>query len=279
MTTTLRPSEPLQQSADGGRSRTYDICVNSRRVGSVHVATDPAFGAASGLIERLRVEEPDRGRGRGTVAALASEEVLRSWGCGEVQVSVPADAEAALRLARSLGYTERSRNMAKELPAAPPELPEGFAYRPVTESEFEEWSAASRAAFAQSWIDRGVPEEQALAKAEDGRRRFLPQGLATPGVTVVVGLRDGRVVGHLWVGRMECDQGAGTAFVFEVEVVEGERGKGYGRALMLLAERIALDAGERLVELHVFANNIPAIRLYESLGYRATCINSAKPLL
>ncbi|MFE0702610.1 GNAT family N-acetyltransferase [Streptomyces sp. NPDC058872] len=279
MTTTLRPSEPLQQSADGGRSRTYDICVNSRRVGSVHVATDPAFGAASGLIERLRVEEPDRGRGRGTVAALASEEVLRSWGCGEVQVSVPADAEAALRLARSLGYTERSRNMAKELPAAPPALPEGFAHRPVTEPEFEEWSARSRAAFAQSWIDRGVPEEQALAKAEDGRRRFLPQGLATPGVTVVVGLRDGRVVGHLWVGRMERDPGAGTAFVFEVEVVEGERGKGYGRALMLLAEHMALDAGERLVALHVFANNTPAIRLYESLGYRTTCINSAKPLL
>ncbi|WP_225799627.1 GNAT family N-acetyltransferase [Streptomyces sp. NK15101] len=279
MTTTLRPTEPLQQSADGGRSRTFDICVNSRRVGSVHLATDPAFGTASGRIERLLVDEPDRGRGRGTVAALASEEVLRSWGCGEVQISVPAEAEAALRTARSLGYTERSRNMAKELPAERPRLPEGFAHRPATEAEFEEWSAKSRAAFAQSWIDRGVPEEQALAKAEDSSRRFLPQGLATPGVTVALGLRDGQVVGYLWVGRLEREPGKGTAFVFEVEVVEGERGKGYGRALMLLAEQAALEAGERLIELHVFAGNTPAIRLYESLGYRTTLVNSAKPLL
>ncbi|MEU2230636.1 GNAT family N-acetyltransferase [Streptomyces vietnamensis] len=279
MTTTLRPSEPLQQSADGGRSRTFDICVNSRRVGSVHLATDQAFGVASGLIERLVVDEPDRRRGRGTVAALAAEEVLRGWGCGEVQISVPAEAEAAVRMARSLGYTERSRNMVKELPAEPPRLPEGFAHRPATEAEFEEWSAKSMAAFAQSWIDRGVPEEQALAKAEDGRRRFLPQGLATPGVTVSVAVHDGQVVGYLWVGRLEREPGKGTGFVFEIEVVEGQRGKGYGRALMLLAEHIALEAGEHLLELHVFAGNTPAIRLYESLGYRTTLVNSAKPLV
>ncbi|MFH8839978.1 GNAT family N-acetyltransferase [Streptomyces sp. NPDC017868] len=279
MTTTLRPTEPLQQSADGGRSRTFDICVNSRRVGSVHLATDQAFGASSGLIESLLVDAPDRGRGRGTVAALAAEEVLRGWGCGEVQVSVPAEAEAALRMARSLGYTERSRNMVKELPTEPPRLPEGFAHRPATEPEFEAWSAKSRAAFAQSWIDRGVPEEQALAKAEESGRRFLPQGLATPGVTVSVGTRDGQVVGYLWVGRLEREPGKGTGFVFEVEVVEGERGKGYGRALMLLAEQHALEAGERLIELHVFAGNTPAIRLYESLGYRTTLVNSAKPLV
>ncbi|MEV5971150.1 GNAT family N-acetyltransferase [Streptomyces sp. NPDC051921] len=279
MTTTLRPSEPLQQSADGGRSRTYDICVNSRRVGSVHVATDPAFGPASGLIARLRVDEPDRGRGRGTVAALASEEVLRGWGCREVLVSVPADADAALRMVRSLGYTERSRNMVKELPARPPALPEGFTYRPATEAEFTAWSARSKAAFAQSWIDRGVPEDRALAKAEDSRRRFLPQGLATPGVAVDVAVRDGRVVGHLWTGALEAEPGERQAFVFEVEVDAEQRGRGYGRGLMLLAEHEALAAGEHLLGLHVFTGNTPAIRLYESLGYRTTYVNSAKPLL
>ncbi|MGW4703541.1 GNAT family N-acetyltransferase [Streptomyces sp. NPDC004285] len=279
MTTTLRPSEPLQQSAEGGRSRTFDVCVNSRRVGSVHLSTDPGFGAASGVIGRLRIEEPDRGRGRGTVAALASEEVLRGWGCGEVQISVPAEAEAAVRMARALGYTERSRNMVKELPPEPPRLPEGFAHRRMTEAEFEDWSAKARAAFAQSWIDRGVPEEQALAKADDSNRRFLPQGLATPGVTISVAVRDGEVVGFLWVGRLEREPGEGTGFVFEIEVAEEQRGKGYGRGLMLLAEHIALEAGERLIELHVFAGNTPAIRLYESLGYRTTLLNSAKPLL
>ncbi|MBD0711729.1 MULTISPECIES: GNAT family N-acetyltransferase [unclassified Streptomyces] len=279
MTTTLRPAEPLQQRPDGGRSRTYDVCVNSRRVGSVHLATDPGFGAASGLIERLAIDEPDRRRGRGTVAALASEEVLRSWGCVEVQISVPADAEAGLRTARSLGYTERSRNMVKELPAEPPALPGGVEVRPMDADEFEVWKARAGDVFAQSWIDRGVPEDQARAKAEDSHRKYLPEGLATPGVAIHVVVADGRSAGFLWTGRIELEPGRWAAFVYDIEVEEEYRGRGYGRALMLLAERVAREAGDTRLGLHVFAGNTPAIRLYESLGYRTTYVNSAKELL
>ncbi|MEU4064835.1 GNAT family N-acetyltransferase [Streptomyces wedmorensis] len=278
MTTTLRPAEPLQQTPDGGRSRVYDVCVNSRRVGAVRLSTDPRFGAASGVIDELRVDEPDRRRGRGTVAALASEEVLRGWGCVEVQISVPADAEAALRMARSLGYIERSRNMVKELAAEPPALPEGVEVRPMTEAEYGEWEARAKAGFAQNWIDRGVPEEQARTKAEDSHRRYLPEGLATPGVAIHVVVRDGLPAGFLWTGRIELEPGSWAAFVYDIEVDEAQRGRGYGRALMLLAERIAREAGDTRLGLHVFAGNTPAIRLYESLGFRTTLVNSAKEL-
>ncbi|MEV8587225.1 GNAT family N-acetyltransferase [Streptomyces sp. NPDC051180] len=278
MTTTLRPAEPLQQTPDGGRSRTYDVCVNSRRVGAVRLSTDLRFGAASGVIDELRVDEPDRRRGRGTVAALASEEVLRGWGCAEVQISVPADAEAALRMGRALGYTERSRNMVKELSAEPPALPEGIEVRPMTEGEYGRWEARAKAGFAQSWIDRGVPEEQARTKAEDSHRRYLPEGLATPGVAIHVVVREGRPAGFLWTGRIELEPGRWAAFVYDIEVEEDQRGRGLGRALMLLAERVASEAGETRIGLHVFAGNTPAIRLYESLGYRTTLVNSAKEL-
>ncbi|MFJ8661565.1 GNAT family N-acetyltransferase [Streptomyces sp. NPDC093795] len=278
MTTTLRPAEPLQQTPDGGRSRTYDVCVNSRRVGSVHLSTAPGFGAGAGVISRLAVDEPDRGRGRGMVAALASEEVLRGWGCVQVQISVPADAVAAQRMAGSLGYTERSRNMLKELPAEPPALPEGVEIRPMTEAEYAGWQTRAKEGFAQSWIDRGVPEEQARAKAESSHRTLLPDGLATPGTAIHVVVRDGRPAGHLWTGRIELEPGRWAAFVYDIEVDEEQRGHGYGRALMLLAERVAREAGETLLGLHVFAGNTPAIRLYESLGFRTTYVNSAKDL-
>ncbi|WP_030214801.1 GNAT family N-acetyltransferase [Streptomyces bikiniensis] len=279
MTTTLRPVEPLQQLPDGGRSRTYDVCVNSRRVGSVHLATDPGFGIASGVIRDLRIDEPDRGRGRGTVAALASEEVLRSWGCVHVSASVPADAAPALRMVRSLGYVERSRNMVKELPDVPPALPEGVEVRPMTGAEYEEWEARAREAFAQEWTERGVPEEQARAKAESSHRVLLPGGLATPGAAFHVLVRDGRPAGVLWTGRTELEPGRWAAYVYDIEVDEAQRGRGCGRALMLLAERVAREAGETLLGLHVFADNTPAVRLYESLGYRTTHVNGAKPLL
>ncbi|MFJ4342055.1 GNAT family N-acetyltransferase [Streptomyces sp. NPDC088915] len=279
MTTTLRPVEPLQQLPDGGRSRTYDVCVNSRRVGSVHLATDPAFGAASGVIQDLRIDGPDRGRGRGTVAALASEEVLRSWGCVQVRVSVPADAAPALRMVRSLGYVERSRNMVKELPDAPSGLPGGVEVRPMTGAEYEEWAVRAREGFARDWTERGVPEDQARAKAENSHRTLLPGGLATPGAAFHVLVRDGRSAGVLWTGRTELEPGRSAAYVYDIEVDEEQRGRGYGRALMLLAERVAREAGETLLGLHVFADNTPAVRLYESLGYRTTHVNGAKPLL
>ncbi|MET9437947.1 GNAT family N-acetyltransferase [Streptomyces sp. NPDC006551] len=279
MTTTLRPAGPLQQTPDGGRSRTYDVCVNSRRVGSVHLTTAPGFGAASGVIEDLNIDERDRRRGRGTVAALAAEEVLRGWGCREIQISVPVGAEAALRMATSLGYAERSRNMDKELPAEPPALPPGVEIRPMTEAEFVSWEAKAKEDFARSWIDRGVPEEQARAKAEASHRENLPRGLASPGVAIHVVTRDGQVVGQLWTGRRELSPGRNGAYVYDIEVAEAQRGRGVGRALMLLAERVALDAGESLLGLHVFTGNTPAIRLYESLGYRTTHVNSYKALL
>jgi ribosomal protein S18 acetylase RimI-like enzyme len=280
MTTTLRPTEPLQQSADGGRSRTYEICVNSRRVGAVHLLTDDAgFGASMAIIRGLEVDEPDRRRGRGTVAVLAAEEVLRGWGCHEVGISVPAGAAPALRMAESLGFTERSRNMVKDLPEAPPELPEGVEVRPMTQDEFADWEPRARANFAQSWIDRGVPEEQARAKAEASHRELMPDGLASEGLMMNVAVKDGRIVGWIWTGVRELEPGTRGGYVYDIEVAEEWRGHGYGRALMLLAERGAVEAGERLLGLHVFAGNTPAIRLYESLGYRTTQVNQSKKLV
>ncbi|MFI6684452.1 GNAT family N-acetyltransferase [Streptomyces sp. NPDC050485] len=277
MTTTIRPTGPLQQGADGAKSRTYDVCVNSRRVGRIEIATDARFGAAMGRIDGLRIDEADRGRGRGTVAALAAEEVLRGWGCGQVSLSVPADAAAALRMAAALGYTERGRNMIKQLPPAAPELPAGAAGRPMTAGEFDRWERADVESFAQSWIDRGVPAEQARNKADSEHRRLLPDGVATAGAHFRVLEDRGTAVGSVWVGRSALP--AEGAYVFDVRVAEEYRGRGHGRSLMLLAERVALAGGADTLGLHVFADNVPALRLYESLGYRPTRYHQYKSLL
>ncbi|MET9802097.1 GNAT family N-acetyltransferase [Streptomyces sp. NPDC006368] len=279
MTTTLRPGGPLQQASDGTRSRSYDVCVNSRRVGRVDLGTMPGFGPVIGVIRSLSIDEADRGRGRGTVAALAAEEVLRGWGCRQIQVSVPADATVALRMARALGYTERSRNMAKELPGPAPALPEGVEIRPMTEAEFRAWDATAHVTFTRNWVEQGVPEAAARAKAEASRRENLPDGLATEGAAFHVAVRDGVAAGHLWTGRRELVPGEQAAYVYDIEVAETQRGGGYGRALMLFAERIAHEWGTARIGLHVFAGNTPALRLYESLGYGTTHINSFKPLL
>ncbi|MHC8561067.1 GNAT family N-acetyltransferase [Streptomyces albidoflavus] len=279
MTTTLRPAAPLQREPDGTvRLRPYDICVNGRPVGSLSVGTAPGMGPTVGLLDGLTVQEADRGRGRATVALLAAEEVLRGWGCTLARCTVPANAGPALRLATALGWTEGGRNMVKTLPPTPPPLPPGVTARPMTEGEYAQWEAVSREAYAQEWAARGLPEEQARARSEASYRDNLPQGLATPGVSFGVVEADGARAGHVWVSSGQAEPDVPGAYVFDVEVRPEFRGRGLGRALMLLAERAALGAGYGVIGLHVFADNTRARRLYDSLGYIATRLHWSKPL-
>ncbi|WP_369245276.1 GNAT family N-acetyltransferase [Streptomyces sp. R41] len=273
MTTTLRPTEPLQHAADGTLSRHYQVCVNSRPVGAIHLATDPHFGPSVAKIRELRIEEPDRGRGRGTVAALAAEEVARGWGCKQIETTVPGNAEAGLRLTKALGYVTRNRGMEKALGATPPELPAGSVGRPMTQAEYEAWDRHGREEFAQDWIRRGVPEAEAYAKSHRDHDQLLPQGLATENMLFSILEHEGTPVGDLWLGER-----AGSAFVYNVEVRAAHRGRGHGRTLMLLAEAQAVAAGMDRVGLNVFSGNTPAERLYESLGYETTAHHLYKDL-
>ncbi|WP_428955912.1 GNAT family N-acetyltransferase [Streptomyces sp. cg35] len=274
MTTTLRPTEPLQRTADGSRSRHYAVCVNSRPVGTLHLATHPVFGPAVAQVLDLRIDEPDRGRGRGTVAALAAEEVARSWNCRRVEASVPADEPGLLRLASALGYVERNRNMAKTLPRRPPELPAGSTGRRMTEAEYGPWLELAKERYARTVIERGATPEEARAKADRDHAVLLPEGIATPDVLVSVLEHGGETVGTLWLA-----QRPDGAYVYDVEIAPDHRGRGHGRTLMLLAEADSIAAGATRIGLNVFAGNTPALRLYESLGYEPTRHHLYKQLL
>jgi GNAT superfamily N-acetyltransferase len=279
MTTTLRPIGSESRGPDGQRSRSYAVCVNSRPVGAVDLGTDEAFAPGTGRIRQLRIDEPDRRRGRGTVAALAAEEVLRGWGCSRIEVSIPASAPEALRMARALAYTERNRNMAKPVPAGPPALPEGTADRTMTEAEYPAWLEAGKQGYAQSWIDRGLSGPQARARSEAAHRALLPDGLATAGLVLRVLTHGGADVGTLWLAlERELSDGPG-GYVYDVQVAAEHWGHGHGRSLMLLAERACRAGGMPRIGLNVFAGNTPALRLYASLGYRATRFHLYKPLM
>ncbi|OIJ66729.1 GNAT family N-acetyltransferase [Streptomyces mangrovisoli] len=273
MTTTLRPVEPLQHGADGVRSRRYQVCVNGRPVGGIRLSTHPEYGPSVARFQDLRIDERDRRRGRGTVAALAAEEVVRGWGCRRIEISVPYDAGTALRLATALGYVLRSRTLAKPLKGARPVLPAGSTARPLTAAEFGPWLAGGRERFARHLMAAGVPEAQAYAKTDEGHARFLPDGAASREARLSVLEHEGTPVGTLWLGLWPE-----TAYVLDVETAPERRGRGHGRTLMLLAEAQAAEHGEERIGLNVFEGNVPAERLYESLGYRAESYHLYKPL-
>ncbi|WP_328772877.1 GNAT family N-acetyltransferase [Streptomyces sp. NBC_00286] len=249
MTTTLRPAEPLQREADGALSRHYKVCVNSRPVGAIHLATHPLSGPSVAQIRELGIDEPDRRRGRGTVAALAAEEVARGWGCRRIEVSVPAAAEAALRLATALGYVPRERTMEQRLGGTPPELPAGSRGRPMTEAEARAKSGPNHA----TWRSAGfAPEDVVCSVLED----------------------EGTAVGTLRLGARD-----GTAYVLDAETDERYRRRGHGRTLLLLAEAQAIAAGRTGIRINVPAESTPAERLCESLGYETITYILYKDLL
>ncbi|MFD5622288.1 GNAT family N-acetyltransferase [Streptomyces yangpuensis] len=280
MTTTLRPAQPLQRNSDGTRRRTYEVRVNSRRVGTLELATRSAAQPGIGVIRGLWIDEGDRRRGRGTVAALAAEEVLRSWRCTGVAVSVPADAGPALRMASALGYRETGRVMVKDLPAQPPVLPAGSVGRPMTRAEYDAWLEPGIVEYGRRLVAPGMTDEQGVAASRAEHARMLPDGPDTPGTQVLLlETAAGEALGTLWVGEYELP-GLGTVpYVYDVKVAPEHRGQGHGRGLMLLAERTVLAAGGSRLGLHVVEGNTPARRLYESLGYRDIAVNAAKELI
>ncbi|WP_432107941.1 GNAT family N-acetyltransferase [Streptomyces sp. AA1529] len=295
MTTTLRPTGPEIRPPEGGRARAYEIRVNSRPVGTVHLSSGPEDGPAPGRL-RLHVEPGERRRGRGAVAALAAEEVLRGWGCTRVEASVPltADAEssaepdegrertpAGVRLLAALGYAESSSHLIKSLPSphTRPAPPPGRALRPLTDAEFDAWWEEQAATFVAGLIENGHSREQALASSAAGRRTHLPEGAATAGAALRVLSSEGTVVGTFWLGFTGLPRDDVHAWVYDVRVRPGRRGEGHGRALMLAAETVCLDAGADRLGLNVFVGNTPARRLYDSLGYRTVERHFLKPLL
>lgn len=282
MTTTLRPSEPERRFPDGTRSRTYDICVNSRVAGGVRLRTErePAGSAPSprfvGGMDLLSVEEGERRRGRATVAVLAGEEVLRGWGCYRVWVALPSYATGARQLAAALGYRETNRHMSKPVTAVPDPPPDTDT-RPLTDAEFPQWRERAVSHFVETCVGQGLDRGFATAKCEADLAELLPRGPGSEGMALSVLLHRGHRVGTVWTELR--DPAGGGGFVYDVSVDSAHRGRGHGRELMRVAERATLAAGGDRLSLNVFAENAPARGLYDSLGFEVILSHYHKPLV
>ena len=121
---------------------------------------------------------------------------------------------------------------------------------------------------------RWSPEE-APAEARKEVERLLPAGVDTPNHLLfrILAGEPETYVGELWIALEPRG-----AFVYDLEVAEPFRRRGYAEAAMRLAEEIAVYRGACKILLHVFGDNAGARRLYARLGYAETNVLMAKPL-
>ena len=133
----------------------------------------------------------------------------------------------------------------------------GFSIRPATEDDLDGMMALREAVAAEGrWIGAEVPLD-----VEGDRERLRP---GQPDTATFVAIEDetGAVIGNLGVGLaryMVADLG--------MNVSEGWRGRGVGRALLTAGIDWARSVGAHKVALQLWPHNDRARRLYESAGF------------
>lgn len=214
------------------------------------------YGHRSANIEggsaELVVAVAARRRGVGTALLAALQRPgLQVWAHG--------DGPAARALAERAGFTrgrvllQMRRPAGESLPR--PELPDGVALRPFVVGRDEPaWTELNARAFA-GHPEQGTWEVQEVL-AREQTAWFDAAGF-------LLAERDRRLVGFHWTKIHEADLGE----VYVIGVDPDEQGNGLGSALTLAGLHHLRDRGVKVVLLYVEADNAPAVRIYQRLGF------------
>ena len=149
---------------------------------------------------------------------------------------------------------------------------------PMNSREFERMREAGVSRYAEENVKVGYwSPGESLQRSKETHDRLLPDGLRTEGHHFYKAVaEDERVIGHIWLRVEPGDERKG--FIFDVFIDEAERGKGYGKAMMVALEAKAKRMKLSSLALHVFAYNTVARHLYEGLGYELKSLNMMKEL-
>jgi ribosomal protein S18 acetylase RimI-like enzyme len=125
---------------------------------------------------------------------------------------------------------------------------------------------------------RGIDLLTARQQAEQSFESLLPGGrVDTPQQFLFKLVAEGKNVGHLFF-TLRPQGRPPEAFLWEIEIDDAARGRGYGKQAMRLLEGAARGAGARVIRLNVFGHNAAARGLYASLGYEPSSLALFKEL-
>lgn len=254
----------LEEIRQGLRpERVFALTLGGLPVGLLHVDTGGV--ARDGL---LKLECMHTALPVGRAAALArllgtAREVARDTGAAGAfgYWAECCRADRAWLARAGFGITRTSLHMAMVLTQRPPvDLPRGVAVSVCRDLQDElDWLAVIGEAFPDGEGPPRSREDLARLASEAG---YLPDGMLL--------MRDGGVpVGAVHLAASRDQLGGRHAYVWGLGVVAAHRRRGYGRLLLELVAYRAYQAGFRSLELSTYADNAPALALYESAGLRA----------
>ena len=136
---------------------------------------------------------------------------------------------------------------------------------------YDAWRAASQRNYANEKVKAGnwKPEE-AERLSREAFDQLLPGGRDTAGHEIRAMVDEaGEKVGHAWFTIEDREPGR-VVFIYDIEVDEAHRRRGYARLALAEIDEYAREHGCMGVMLHVFGYNEAARQLYRSAGYLET---------
>jgi ribosomal protein S18 acetylase RimI-like enzyme len=145
---------------------------------------------------------------------------------------------------------------------------------PMPAASLAGWIEAGHLHYIESRMRSGESLEVATEKAERSRAENFPGGRPLETHRVFDVVADTTVVGCLWLGPLP----AGTTdwWVFDIEIDEPHRRRGYARRALELGEAAVRELGATSLGLNVFGYNAGAKELYDSLGFEVTATQMKK---
>ena len=151
---------------------------------------------------------------------------------------------------------------------------------PMSEADYTAYLERLLPEYAAEHVRAGNwPAGHAEAMAQAQLQAILPDGVHTPDHYLYLLRVEGETdpVGQLWLGVMR-QSGSPRAFIYDIEIYERFRRRGYATQALQAAEDQARELGLNSIALHVFGHNTGARALYEKLGYAVTDLVMAKDL-
>jgi len=266
----------LRYGTDEARGRDLVLTVDGEIAGYAYLdspAADPHSGASEVSGELLiGPEHRRRGLGRALAdeaAAAAGGHALRLWAHGDLPAAAALAAAAGFERFRALWQLRRPLSE----PLAEPVLPAGRTLRTFVPGQDEDaWLALNGRAFAKHPEQGGWTRHDLELREQEPW--FDPAGFFIAEKAFSEKDKDRVMTGFHWTKVHPPEPGApgpGVGEVYVVGVDPAEQGSGLGRALTLAGLHHLRDRGATVTMLYVDEENVPAIRMYEALGFtRAT---------
>jgi len=244
----------LVRDQDGEGTRVWEVRRNDGPIGTAR--TQVRRGGQ--LLTHLDVPPAD------APAALAGlVTVVREQGEESLALDVRTGDPVAEAAMASTEARLEATQMRLDL-SLPVSAPARVHLLPMPADEFSEYRDHLVAEYAQEMFDAGAYTDltTALEASERSTAEELPDGPDTPGNHLWTAYDGDTPVGILWI-HVDGQRG----FIYDIEVRQEQRRRGYGREVLDAGARAARELGADHLGLNVFGHNDGARALYEQAGY------------